>query len=82
MILMKVELISPQKRIFHSDDIILVQLPGIDGLFEILNRHAPMIALLKKGNIKVKDSQNKVTFFRIEKGFVEVKNNVVTIFSQ
>ena len=77
---MKVELISPQKRIFHSDDIILVQLPGIDGLFEILNRHAPMIALLKKGNIKVKDSQNKVTFFRIEKGFVEVKNNVVTIF--
>ncbi|HNQ59847.1 MAG TPA: F0F1 ATP synthase subunit epsilon [Bacteroidales bacterium] len=79
---MKVELISPQKRIFHSDDIILVQLPGIDGLFEILNRHAPMIALLKKGNIKVKDSQNKVTFFRIEKGFVEVKNNVVTIFSQ
>jgi len=45
---MKVELISPQKRIFHSDDIILVQLPGIDGLFEILNRHAPMIALLKK----------------------------------
>ena len=79
---MKVELISPQKRIFHSDDIILVQLPGIDGLFEILNRHAPMIALLKKGNIKVKDSQNKVTFFRIEKGFVEVKTNVVTIFSQ
>ena len=82
MILMKVELISPQKRIFHSDDILLVQLPGIDGLFEILNRHAPMIALLKKRNIKVKDRQIKFTFFKIEKGVVEVKYNVGTICSQ
>ncbi|HAL64203.1 MAG TPA: hypothetical protein DCP10_01375 [Bacteroidales bacterium] len=79
---MKVELISPEKKIFESNEIILVQLPGVDGLFEILNHHAAMIALLTKGKIKIKDSQNKVIFFQIEKGVVEVKNNEVTILSQ
>lgn len=79
---MKVELISPEKKIFESNEVILVQLPGVDGLFEILNHHAAMIALLTKGKIKIKDSQNKVIFFQIEKGVVEVKNNEVTILSQ
>jgi F-type H+-transporting ATPase subunit epsilon len=79
---MKVELISPEKKIFESDEVILVQLPGVDGLFEILNHHASMMALLTKGKIKIKDIQNKVTFFQIEKGVVEVKNNEVTILSQ
>lgn len=48
---MKIEIITPDKRLYNGDTD-LVQLPGIDGLFEILNNHAPMIAALGAGKIK------------------------------
>ena len=61
---MKLEITSPDKQIF-SGDADLVQLPGSDGLFEILNNHAPMIAALGKGKIKVQDEAGKLQFFEI-----------------
>ena len=48
---MKIEIITPEKRLFEGEAD-LVQLPGIDGLFEILNNHAPMISALGKGKGK------------------------------
>ncbi len=51
---MKLEIISPDKSVF-TGEVSLVQLPGIDGSFEILNNHAPLISVLKKGKIKIKD---------------------------
>ena len=45
---MKLEIITPEKHIFEGEAD-LVQLPGSDGLFEILKNHAPMIASLGKG---------------------------------
>ena len=49
---MRLDITSPDKQIF-SGDTVLVQLPGSDGLFEILNNHAPMIAALGPGRAKV-----------------------------
>ena len=54
---MKLEIITPDRTIF-SGKAVLVQLPGLDGLFEILHNHAPMIAALGKGRIKVEDENN------------------------
>ena len=78
---MKLEITSPDKQIF-SGDAELVQLPGSDGLFEILHNHAPMIAALGKGKIKVQDQEGKLQFFEIRGGVCEVLENKITVLAE
>jgi F-type H+-transporting ATPase subunit epsilon len=76
---MHLEIITPDTTIF-SGDTDLVQLPGIDGLFEILNNHAPLISVLGKGKIKIEDKEKNRQFFQIKGGVVEVlKNNILIL---
>ena len=60
----------------------LVQLPGIDGSFEILNDHAPMIAALKEGKIKARNTNSQNQFFEIKGGVVEVLRNKVLVLAE
>ena len=77
---MQVEIINPDQTIF-SGEADLVQLPGKDGSFEILNNHAPLISVLKKGNVKiVKDKQEE--FYEINGGVIEIVNNKILILSE
>ncbi len=75
---MTLEILTPEKR-FYSGDVYGVQLPGIDGLFEVLDKHAPLVSALGKGNIKVLQNKNTTERFSIEGGFVEVFNNKATV---
>lgn len=77
---MKLQILSPEKQIFN-DDTVLVQLPGTDGLFEILNNHAPMIASLGEGRIKVQLPDESLQFFYIRGGVVEVLNNKILVLA-
>lgn len=78
---MKLEITSPDKQIF-SGEATLVQLPGSDGLFEILHNHAPMIAALGPGKIKVQDEAGKLQFFEIRGGVCEVKDNIIMVLAE
>ncbi len=78
---MRLEITTPDKQIF-SGDAVLVQLPGSDGLFEILQNHAPMIASLGKGKIKVEDEGGKQQFFDIRGGVCEVLENKITVLAE
>lgn len=78
---MRLDITSPDKQIF-SGDTVLVQLPGSDGLFEILNNHAPMIAALGPGKIKVQDEASKLQFFEIKGGVCEVRDNIITVLAE
>ena len=49
---MHLEIVTPETKIF-SGDVEAVQFPGIDGLFQVLNNHAPIISSLGKGIIKI-----------------------------
>ncbi len=49
---MHLEIITPETKIF-SGKVEAVQFPGIDGLFQILNNHAPIISALNQGVIKI-----------------------------
>ena len=76
---MTLEILTPERKLF-SDDVYGVQLPGITGLFEVLDRHAPLVSALKAGRLKVlKDKNNHFVYFDIQSGFVEVLNNKVTV---
>lgn len=78
---MKLEIITPASTLF-TGDVSLVQLPGIDGLFEILKSHAPLVSALKEGRVKVVDEQNQEQFFDIRGGVVEVSKDKVLLLAE
>ena len=76
---MNLEILTPEKKLY-SGEVYGVQMPGISGSFEVLEKHAPLVSALKAGRVKVlKDKQNHVANFDIQGGFVEVLNNRVTV---
>ena len=49
---MNLEILTPEKKLY-SGDVYGVQLPGVSGLFEVLDRHAPLVSALRSGKVKV-----------------------------
>jgi len=80
--IMNLEILTPEKKVY-SGEVYGVQMPGIGGSFEVLDRHAPLVSALKAGRVKVlKDKQNHFAYFDIQGGFVEVLNNKVTLLAE
>jgi len=77
---MTLEIITPETTIFKGE-VSLVQLPGKTGSFEILNNHAPMIAILKKGKVKLEGNDKQIRFIEIEGGTLKVENNNILILA-
>ena len=76
---MDLEILTPEKKIF-SGDVYGVLLPGISGLFEVLDKHAPIVSALGSGTLKVlNDNKNNTQSYSIKSGFVEVINNKTTV---
>ncbi len=78
---MNVEIINPDKLIFKGEAS-LVQLPGKDGSFEILNNHAPLISILAKGKVKIINSDKETKFYEIGGGLIEVLKNKILILAE
>lgn len=75
---MVLEILTPDKKIF-SGEVYGVQLPGINGLFEVLDRHAPLVSALKNGKLKILKDKTSTDSYAIQSGFVEVLNNKATV---
>ena len=75
---MTLEILTPEQKIF-SGEVYGVQLPGIAGLFEVLEKHAPLVSALKAGNLKILKDKTQTTSYSIKSGFVEVLNNKTTV---
>lgn len=78
---MNLEIITPEKKVY-SGEVTAVKLPGAEGSFGILNNHAPIIATLKNGIVKVTEANNKVENFEIKGGVVEVLNNKIIVLAE
>lgn len=75
---MTLEILTPEKKIF-SGDVYGVQLPGISGVFEVLEKHAPIVSALKAGMLKIIKDKTTSASYTIQGGFVEVINNRATV---
>ena len=75
---MLLEILTPEKKLY-SGEVQGVQLPGIDGLFEVLDKHAPLVSALGVGQVKVLKKGEASETYSIKGGFVEVINNQATV---
>lgn len=75
---MTLEILTPDRKIF-SGEVYGVQLPGISGLFEVLDKHAPLVSALKAGSLKILKDKSNTASYTIQSGFVEVLNNKTTV---
>jgi len=91
---MYLEIVSPEATLF-SGEVTSVNVPGVNGGFEMLNNHAPIVSLLKEGYIKisgnielkeeVKDKFTKgdknTTLLKINSGTLEMKDNKIIVLA-
>ena len=91
---MYLEIVSPEATLF-AGEVTSVIVPGVDGEFQMLNNHAPIVSLLQEGNVKVdgniaidedyaskfsKDANGK-TVLPITSGTVEMKDNKIIVLA-
>jgi F-type H+-transporting ATPase subunit epsilon len=79
MKIMFLEVVTPMTKVFEGE-VSIVTFPGVDGSFQVLNDHAPLVSTLKEGELvyKSKDIESKVG---ITGGVVEVLNNKIIVLA-
>jgi F-type H+-transporting ATPase subunit epsilon len=76
---MRLEIVTAE-RVVYSEDVDVLVAPGVDGELGVLPRHAPLLTMLKPGEIRVvKDDEE--SFIAVSGGFLEVLGNNVTILA-
>jgi F-type H+-transporting ATPase subunit epsilon len=90
---MYLEIVTPEATIYKGE-VNSVSVPGVNGDFEMLNNHAAVVSILKKGFVKINgelelDDSNKTLFeqkdkgywFAIESGAIEMNANKIIILA-
>ena len=78
---MNISVLSPEREIF-SGEITSVKVPGTTGQFEVLQNHAPIVAALTEGSVRIKKANGETYKFDIKKGFIEVLYNQISLLVQ
>ena len=74
----QVDIVTPEKKIFSENNVLSVNVPGIEGDLEILSNHIPIITFLKPGRVNIEAEGSKKSFF-ISDGVLEFNSNMLTI---
>ena len=72
--------ISPERKVFEGPAKFLV-VPAFDGELGVLPGHAPLMALLGQGTLKIV-TETGTRRFDVSGGFVQVKDDVVSVLSE
>ncbi|MGV9004754.1 F0F1 ATP synthase subunit epsilon [Flavobacterium sp.] len=92
---MILEIVSPEATLFKGE-VTSVTLPGVDGSFQLLNNHAPIVSILKQGTVTI--TANSFNFekevagqftkvndqnftLEITSGTIEMKDNKVIVLA-
>ena len=76
-----VDIISPEKPVY-SGEALAVTAKAWDGHLGILPGHAPMVAKLGIGEVRVTRAGDVVDRFAIKQGYLEVSHNKVVVLSE
>ena len=76
------ELVTPEK-LLRSEDVHMVVVPGTEGDFGVLEGHAPVMAVVRDGDLTVYSGPNTVSArIRVEGGFAEVNARGLTVLAE
>ena len=78
--MLTVSVVSPERVLFEGQADSVVA-PAFDGEVGILQRHAPMVTLLGRGELRV-TSGGSVTRFAVEGGFLQVADDQVRVVTE
>lgn len=92
---MKIEIVTPDEVLFNGE-VKSVAVPGVNGEFQILENHAPIVSVLTKGYVKLygnieprenvasrfeKSNKKDEFLLAISGGTLELNNNRVVILA-
>jgi len=66
--------VTPEREIF-SAPVEAAQLPGMEGSFGVLANHAPLVAALLPGLVRITDADGRELRLFVGGGFFQVSNN-------
>ena len=76
------ELVTPEKLLF-SEEVYMVVVPGTEGDFGVLQGHAPVMAMIRTGDLTVYSAPNTVSQrIHVEGGFAEVSTKGLTVLAE
>ena len=79
MLKLGLRIVTPDKLIYEGTATNISAI-GADGIFSVLPRHAPMIATLARGEIKIEDGA-KTFYVMVDSGILEVSEEKVNILA-
>ena len=74
------EIVTPE-RLAYADDVDSVQLPGSEGELGVLPHHAPLIATLGAGELRIRKGGTEETF-AVFGGFLQVLPDKVVVMAE
>ena len=77
---LQLEIVTPE-RLAYSDTVDSVVLPGAEGEMGILPHHAPLLATLGVGELRIRKGGEE-EFFAIAGGFVQVRPDKVVVMAE
>lgn len=75
----KLDIVTAEQLVY-SDDVDIVVAPGIDGELAVLPHHAPLMTMLKPGELLVRKGGEEI-LMAITGGFLEVRPDRITILA-
>ena len=78
--MLKVSVISPEQTLYEGEASSVVA-PAYDGQVGILTGHAPMMALLGQGTLRLSGSAGELRF-AVEGGFLQVADDLVRVVTE
>lgn len=75
------QILTPEGSLFDGN-VKGVQMPGVQGSFEVKTLHADIISTLDIGQILVRKSDGENQYFAVSGGFVEVHDNKLTLLAE
>jgi F-type H+-transporting ATPase subunit epsilon len=77
---LQLEIVTPE-RLAYSDTVDAVQLPGAEGEMGVLPNHAPLLATLGVGELRIRKGADEEVF-AIVGGFVQVRPDKVVVMAE
>ncbi|WP_442681125.1 ATP synthase F1 subunit epsilon [Sphingomonas sp. ASY06-1R] len=76
------ELVTPEK-LLRSEDVYMVVVPGTEGEFGVLEGHAPVMSVIRPGDLTIYSGPNSIAArIHVEGGFAEVNEQGLTVLAE